>query len=135
AGKTYQGPFKEDILKDYFFQMQAYVDNDQLEGTVSVVNYDLEYSSSDSIYQLIGILIDTPPIGFEDIQVDTLIAQKVIKAIVHAHPIVMPNPDQVIDKIKAYAKKNALSLKDYSIEQYVADDEIWVDVPLAHDIY
>lgn len=134
AGKTYQGPFEEDSLKNIFFQMRAYIDHGQLQGTVSVVNYDLDYASVDSIHQLIGILVDTPASGPEDIQTDTLIAQKAVRAIVHAHPIVMPRPDQVIEKIKAYARENAITLKDYSVEQYIADNEIWVDVPLVQDI-
>lgn len=137
AGKTYQGSFKEDSLKAHFFQMKAYVDRGQLEGTVSVVNYDLEYTSADSIHQLMGVLLDAPPfkpVDIQDIQIDTLVAQKALRVIVKAHPAVMPRPDQVVKKIQAYARENSLLLKEYSIEQYVADNEIWVDVPLAQDI-
>ncbi|WPP51615.1 hypothetical protein [Catalinimonas niigatensis] len=135
AGKTYQGAFKEDSLKAHFFQMKEYVDNGQLEGTVSVVNYDLEYASADSIHQLIGVLIDTLPLKSANIQIDTLMAQKALRAIVKAHPAVMPRPDQVVKKMQDYARKNSLLLKQYSIEQYVTNKEIWVDVPLAQDIH
>ena len=135
AGKSYRGPYKEDILRDYFFQMRDYVERDQIRGTVSVVNYGLEYGSTDSVDQLIGVLINTSssPVP-EDIQIDTLRVQKVVRAIVHAHPIVMPRPDQVIDKIKSFAKEHDLSLREYAIEQYVEEDKIWVDVPLVQDI-
>jgi effector-binding domain-containing protein len=135
AGKSYRGSYQEDLLKDYFSQMKAHVDRDQLRGTVSVVNYGLEYGSTDSVNQLIGVLMDTPfsPVP-EHIEVDTLMAQKVVRAIVHAHPVVMPRPDQVIDKIKSFAKEHKLTLREYVIEQYIEEDKIWVDVPLVQDI-
>lgn len=134
AGKTYKGRFQEDTLKNYFFQMNELVANDQLEGTVSVVSYGL--TPSDSIHQLIGVRIHGSPYPLpKAIQLDTLLAARVLRAIIRAHPIVMPSPEQVVEKIKAYAQENAFSLKDYSVEQYIAEDEIWVDIPLSNDTH
>ncbi len=134
AGREYQGLFNEDSLSNYFIQIKEYADDGQSEGVVGVVTYGLDSVPRDSIHQFFGIMIGASPYKIpEDFEVDTLYAQKAVRAIVCAHPMVMPHPDQVITKIRAYAQKVGLSIKDYSIEQYTEENEIWVDIPLSNN--
>ncbi|MEK6476628.1 hypothetical protein WJR50_03800 [Catalinimonas sp. 4WD22] len=131
AGHFYEGPFKEDELKSYFFQMQDYVKNNELQGTVGVVNYDTKQAAEDSIRQFIGVILDENnqqiPSGLNQEKVP---AQEALRAVIRAHPIVMPNPVQVVEQLRSRAKDEEISLKEFSIEQYIGEQEIWVDIPL-----
>lgn len=133
VGHYYEGPFKEKELKSYFFQMQDFVENETLQGTVGVINYDANQSAEDSIRQFIGVILDKNsqqiPSGLRQ---DTIPAREALRAIIRAHPIVMPNPVQVVEKLRAKAGEDKISLKEFSIEQYIGEQEIWVDIPLEN---
>ncbi|MDF9795684.1 hypothetical protein OKW21_000947 [Catalinimonas alkaloidigena] len=131
TGHLYRGPYQEEELKSQFFQMHEYVETGTLNGIVGVLNYDIENLSEDSIQQFIGVILDEKtqqiPTGLEQ---DTVFANEALRAVIRAHPIVMPNPDQVVDMIRSQARDRGISLKEFSIEQYVGEQEIWVDIPL-----
>lgn len=131
AGYSYSGPYREDELQQLFFQVKDFVDSGTLEGTITVLNYDNEFAAGDSIQQLIGVrLAATPRQKPEDLQLDTIPAGKVIRAVISAHPLVMPHPQDTHEKIINFAREQSLELGDMSIEQYVGETELWVEVPL-----
>jgi len=131
-GRLYEGEYKADTLKNTFREMQRYVEKYQGIGTVSVISYNPEQESKDSLKQLIGIKLSSKPAQLiEKTNIDTLEARQAVRAIIKAHPIVMPSPIDVAQEIRAYAKREGLTLQKYAIEQYISEREIWVDIPVA----
>lgn len=131
AGYSYRGPYREEELQQLFFRAKDFVETGTLEGTIAVLNYDDEFAAGDSIRQLIGVRLASAPMQKPaDIQMDTIPAGKVVRAIIKAHPLVMPHPQDTQKKIINFAQEQSLSLEDMSVEQYVGETEIWVEVPL-----
>lgn len=131
AGYSYRGPYQEEVLQELFFQVKDAVDSGALAGTITVINYDNEFAAGDSIKQLIGVRLARMPLQMpQQMQVDTIPAGKVVRAIIQAHPLVMPHPEDTFEKIINFARKESLELGDISIEQYVSEKQLRVDVPL-----
>jgi len=130
AGQEYVGTFEYDKLQEYFLRMKNYLDSGVIKGRVTVINYQVGDLPEDSIHQLIGIrLVDSasPP---TDLLTDTIASGEVVRAIVRAHPLVRPTPEQTIEMITDYAAARQLSLEDKVIEQYLEEDELWVEIPV-----
>lgn len=131
AGYEYQGPYEQDDLQELFFQVQDFVETGALVGTITVVNYQLDFEAQDSVRQLIGVQIKELPLTLpEGIEIDTISASEAVRATIKAHPLVMPNPEDTQQQIQDFAQARSLELSNLVLEQYVGEEEIWVDVPL-----
>lgn len=131
AGYVYRGPYRQSALQDLFFRVQDFVESGTLVGRVTVLNYQFDIAAQDSVHQLIGVRLDNLPLNLpEGITIDTVRADKVVRATIRAHPLVMPNPEDTQQKILDFARQASLDLADLVLEQYVGEEEIWVDVPL-----
>ena len=131
AGYEYYGPYDQDELQELFFQVQDFVESGALVGTITVVNYQLDFEVQDSVRQLIGVQVKTQPLTLPDkVIMDTIRSEQVVRATVKAHPLVMPHPGDTQAQIMDYAKKEFLELDNLVIEQYKGEEEIWVDVPV-----
>lgn len=131
AGYEYHGPYDQDDLQELFFQVQDFVETGALVGTITVVNYQLDFELQDTVRQLIGVQIKELPLTLpEGIEIDTIRASKVVRATIKAHPLVMPNPEDTQQQIQDFALARSLELSSLVLEQYVGEAEIWVDVPL-----
>lgn len=131
AGYEYIGAYKEDELQDLFFQVSNLVDTGTLAGTVTVVNYQFQNMKRDSVHQLIGVQLTESPSDLpEGIKVDTIFARSAIRAIVQAHPLVMPHPEETQQLLLEYAQDQSLDINSMTLERYIGEDEIWVDLPV-----
>lgn len=131
VGKLYEGKYREKILNDHYREMYNYVEDGIIEGKVAVINYRIDKPASDSVKQFFGVLLDGQPASIPDsLTQETIVLDEALRAVIQSHPLVMPNPDKVIEQLQSQAQQEGVSLKGYSIEQYVGDEEIWVDIPL-----
>jgi DNA gyrase inhibitor GyrI len=131
AGYSYHGPYDQDVLQDLFFQVKEYVEADVLKGIITVLNYDSAVTEADSIHQLIGVRLQAEPLNKpQEVVLETIPAGRAVRATIRAHPLVMPNPESILEQVRSFAVKNNLELKALSIEQYVESEEIWVDIPI-----
>lgn len=131
AGYNYHGTYEQDVLQDLFFQVKEYVEADVLKGIITVLNYDSAVTEADSIHQLIGVRLQAEPLNKpQEVELETIPAGRAVRATISAHPLVMPNPESIVEQIRSFARENNLELKALSIEQYVESEEIWVDIPI-----
>jgi len=135
VGMNYEGRYRSKELRNIFNDVKNKLDSGIVNGLMVVVNYNLDKDSLDNgfIRQFIGILIDqnesnkTLPQKYELINIETTSA---IAAKISAHNLVMPSPAKIDQKIAAFAKANELKKMNLSIEKYVSERELIIEVPL-----
>jgi effector-binding domain-containing protein len=131
AGYEYIGLYKEEALQDLFFQVSDLVDSGKLAGTVTVVNYQFQDLKRDSVHQLIGVQLSELPSAMpEGMSVDTIPASCAVRAIIQAHPLVMPHPEETQQRIIDFAQDQSLELNSMVLERYIGQEKIWVDIPV-----
>ncbi len=127
VAKPFKGKYNSGHLEDVFYEAKS------LGGQLVIVNYRLEGDSTEDgyIHQLIGVQkvmsAEDIPKGFKQ---DTLAISKVVQARIGAHNLVMPKPDEIEEALRAYAKEQNLDLEGYTIERYISDRELVIEIPI-----
>lgn len=131
AGTYFEGNYDDDTLRHLFDEARSYLDQKQLDGLLAVVNFNESETKKGQIKQLIGVATEQQAMAVpKNLSVDTFRASQVVRAVVCAHPLVMPKPESVNEEIRSYAKEKGFELADYTIEQYISEEEIWIDAPV-----
>lgn len=127
VAKSFKGKYNSNQLEEIFYTARAI--GDQL----IIVNYPLLGDSVENgfVHQLIGVQVaeipETIPSGF---QVEELATSKVIRATIDAHNLVMPKPNEIEETLRAFAKGQNLELLGYTIERYLSDRELIIEIPV-----
>jgi len=127
VAKSFKGKYNSLQIEDIFYKAKSI--GDQLV----IVNYPLLGDSTEDgfVYQLIGSQVDAEPneipIGFK---IEEVASSKAVRAHIDAHNLVMPKPDEIEDGLRAYAKEQNLTLVGYTIERYLSDRALVVDIPI-----
>ena len=53
-----------------------------------------------------------------------------VQARLQAHFLVSPSPDEVQDSMREYASKQKLKIENFTIEKYLSDDSIILEMPI-----
>ncbi|MDH5474444.1 MAG: hypothetical protein OEX22_02010 [Cyclobacteriaceae bacterium] len=134
VGKHYEGRYRSEELEQTYFEVKEKLEKGQLEGDLVVLNYVLGGDSLENgfIRQFIGVDLQTSnqtiPDGF---RLQSINNKMSIAAIISAHNLVMPSPSTIDTKIGKFAKANNLELVNYTIERYVSDRELIIEVPVV----
>lgn len=128
-GKTYRGQYGDLALRKVFVQAQQLLASDSVAGTLVVINRDTTSASEKLLNQFIGIALDESPAAAPpDYQLDTLAAGPYLRATIRAHPLVMPQPETINNRLAAYATEHRLRVTGLPIELYRASDTLWVEM-------
>lgn len=134
AGIDYEGRYRSEQLEQIYFDIKRKQETGVLEGELVVVNYILQGDSVENgfIRQFLGIQLSKSsqkiPKGFT---LKVIEAEMVISAVINAHNLVMPNPNKIDETISEYAKENNLKRVNFTIEKYVSDRELIIEVPIV----
>jgi len=130
-GVAYEGPVKSE-KPNLLFNSSRDIALANEEVSIAVLNK--KTASEDSISQVIG-LASAKPFERELLSADTsmVISGSFVKAIISAHSIVMPNPQEVIEEAKDFANQKGLTLKSWSLEIYRGEKSLEVYFPIADD--
>ena len=127
VAKSFKGKYNSNQLEDIFYSARAI--GDQLV----IVNYPLLGDSIENgfVHQLIGAQVaeipETMPSGF---RIEELAISKVVRATIDAHNLVMPKPNEIEEALRIYAKEQNLTLVGYTIERYLSDRELVIEIPV-----
>ena len=131
AGKHFQGKANDPFVEDTFFEIRQHLENQKLEGTLTIVHYKDTTLSNKEVRLFIGVKLNKGtadlPEGYQRL---TIPARQSIRATVEAHNVVMPKPGSVEAKIEEKAEALQISLAPLTIEQYVSARVLLVDVPV-----
>lgn len=133
VGKDYIGRYRDTELRDIYFDLKGKVDNGELKGILTIINYEMDPDSTKSgfIHQFLGVSVAENKTQYlEDYSTTVIPVQAVLKAKVKAHNLVMPKPESVEKQLHSYAKERNLVLQNFTIEQYVSDRELDIVIPV-----
>jgi len=124
---SFKGKYNGRQLEGIFHQART------LGDQLVIVNYPLLGDSTEDgyVHQLIGAQVGEVskdiPIGFE---VQELTISRVIRATIDAHNLVMPQPKEIEEALRIFGMEQNLTLEGYTIERYISDRELVVEIPV-----
>ncbi|MDH5367383.1 MAG: hypothetical protein OEW67_10370 [Cyclobacteriaceae bacterium] len=133
VGINYEGRYRSEELEQIYFDVKQKKETGELEGELVVVNYKLGGDSIENgfIKQFLGIQLSKAnqkiPEGFT---LKVIESKMIISVNISAHNLVMPNPNKIGQKINKYASENNLERVNFTIEKYVSDRELIIEVPI-----
>ncbi len=129
AGFYYEGDIQEDAWETLFTATRKIIKERILTGTLTIVWYQ-EPDDKGISKAFIGILYEGRPPIPEELEVRKIEMSGVVRATLRSHVMVMPGPQKVVSKIKAYAEKNNFELQAILIEKYPEESLVIAEVPV-----
>jgi predicted transcriptional regulator YdeE len=130
AGIYYEGKITSGKWESLFFQTRDLIESNRLPGMLTIVWYNEPEREKGFARAFIGVKFDGVqdiPTGFE---VRTIHMEGVIRATMDSHITVMPNPQKVTGKIKAWATERQYELQGILIEVYPKESAIYSEIPV-----
>lgn len=132
GGQYFEGNYDSDTVRHLIDTVTSYLQRDTT-AHLAVVNFDEYEDKAGLVRQFIGFTADSlsPPFS-ANIRVDTFGTQASIRATINRHFWVRPRPSAIRREIIEFAQMHELATGDYTIEQYISDRKMWVDVPITN---
>lgn len=126
-GNEYQGLYNNPETEKLFLSAREAAVNAS-NAELAIMSYP---STKDSLHQIIG-LVSKEPIEATDMIYKEELTGRYLETIITAHNLVMPKPNEVIEKAKGYASKNDLTVDGRrSIDIYQGNRSLRILIPLV----
>ncbi|WP_347159971.1 GyrI-like domain-containing protein [Pontibacter chitinilyticus] len=130
AGQPFEGSIKDPALSNAFKKAAEVVQSNTLQGILGNIYYNDPDHSGDSIKAFIGVIVPDSgvalPQGYELRRVPG--GRKVVQAEATANVAILPK--KLYAAVFDYAKKQKLTLEDFYVEWFPAEDKGVVQVPV-----
>lgn len=128
CGKELQGAFLDAQIGQLMQQVHADLEAGKLQGElVLLLIGDTQVREEVTAFAGVITTANSCPSGYQTRSFDFPLT---VRATVRAYPSVAPNPDQVRDRLEAYASQSGLELDTLTIDRYPAPDSIITEVPV-----
>ena len=131
VGKPFKGKANDPFIEGAFFEARQYLESQKLNGILTIVHYKDTTLNNKEIKLFIGVKLNKGiadlPEGYQRL---TIPAQRAIRATIEAHNVVMPKPSSIESDIKEKAQILDLKMASVTIEQYLSERELLVDIPI-----
>lgn len=131
VGIRFKGEGGSDSLRNAFFEARGYVENGRLSGTLTLLHYRDTTLEKGRVNVFVGIRLNG---GTSDLPAHyqrlTIPAQRAVRATIQAHNSVMPNAQTIEERLLAKAEELRLELQGFTIEQYLSERELRIDMPV-----
>ena len=131
VGKRFKGMNDSDTLRDAFFEARELAQSGEMDGVLTLVHYKDTTLTEEQVNVFVGIKLNAGtsdlPSGYSRM---TIPARRTVRARVEAHNSVMPSSETVENRLLKQAEDLGLELQDFTIEQYLNEREIWIDMPV-----
>ncbi|MEH0158477.1 GyrI-like domain-containing protein [Limibacter armeniacum] len=124
VGKEYKGKVTDEELTEMLDEVYMAINSHKLEGKL-VICYDGNPDQDKSDVKVFaGVLAKGSQLEAEGFEVKELPAYKAVSVNVDVSSMFAPNPANINKKLKEFAEKQQISLKDIYLEKYISDKEI-----------
>lgn len=126
AGNYFYGKYDDRQVEINFVKARDLILNKTVEGELCVIAYKSDTLREEYIAQFIGVKIPNGialPEGFEE---RLFTSDKCAKVTLDMHPIAMPNPEKVQDKLIEYAQSKGWTQPELFLEIYKPDNSMEV---------
>jgi len=129
VGRSFEGSYQSDTVRYYFKEMKGYVEQELIDGN-PVIIYDKEPEGQQGLARcFIGIKTEEETI-IDSLEIRKITAKKCIRVSQDAHIAVIPTPEKIDKKIRAFAADNQLQLTGHNIEIYYPNNRMVIERPV-----
>ena len=130
VGIPFRGNGDSKEIEEAFFEAKGHLEEGLLNGVLAIVHYQDSTLTEKEQKLFIGVnltegIADLPE-GYQRL---TIPAQRAVRATIEAHNVVMPSPETIENNIKAKATELNIRVQDFTIEQYVSEKQLLIDMP------
>ncbi len=130
VGRHFQGKPDSEEVEALFFEARSLVTQGRLEGILTLVHYNDTTLAEEEVKLFIGVLLneglDVLPTDYDRL---TIPARRAMRATIEAHNVVMPSPQTIEQTMREKAEEYSVMLQDFTIEQYLGERELLIDMP------
>ena len=131
VGFHFQGEGDSDTLRKGWQQAKTLIESGKLNGTVAVLHYKDTTLAEGKVKVFMGVRLDKGTSDLPDNYTRlTVPARRTVRATISAHNAVMPNSETIEERLLKKAEESRLELQNFTIEQYLNEKELWVDMPV-----
>ncbi len=131
VGIRFKGNGDSDTLRNAFFDAREYVQQGRVDGVLTLIHYKDTTLTDEQVNVFVGIKLNQGtsdlPQGYQRL---TIPARRAVRATIEAHNSVMPNSETVEERMLEKADELRFSLSDFTIEQYISERIIMIDMPV-----
>jgi len=129
-GVSFVGDGDSKEIEKAYEEAKEYVLNDAYDGVLTLVHYNDSTLEDGQVKFFIGIKLNAGVSGIpENYQRLTIPAKYSARASIEAHNSVMPSPGTIEQNLRDKAAEASLRLQDFTIEQYVSENLLIIDMP------
>lgn len=130
VGRHFEGKSDDRQIEQAFFEAKDLLSDGRLNGTLALINYNDTSLAEGDVKMFIGVLlkerVDALPVDYDRL---TIPANRAMRATIGAHNVLMPSPETIEDNLRKEAQEYALELQNFTIEQYISDRQLLIDMP------
>lgn len=128
AGVEFQGRFDDPEIKRIYNEAKDFIQNGQIKGTLSVIDYLDEALGEKEVHFFVGIILDEKVTELPtNYQVKKVEARGVLGILMDIHPLVRPTKNEIEGMIYAAAQENNLTIQNFFLEKHYEDDRVMVE--------
>lgn len=131
VGIRFKGNGDSDTLRNAFFDAREYVQEGRVDGVLTLIHYKDTTLTDEQVNVFVGIKLSQGtsdlPEGYQRL---TIPARRSVRATIKAHNSVMPNSETVEERMLEKAEELRFELSDFTIEQYISETVIMIDMPV-----
>ncbi len=129
VGTHFKGKSDSKKMEDAFFKAKDYIDDNTLNGVLTIIHYNDSTLEDGEQKLFIGIKLES---GTADLPGDytriTIPTRRAVRATIEAHNVVMPSPKTIENNLREKALESSISLQDFTIEQYISENLLIIDM-------
>lgn len=130
VGVHFQGEGDSEEIEKAFFEAKGYVESGRFSGVLTLVHYNDTTLAEEELKMFIGIKLESGTSDLPDHYSRlTIPASNSVRAQIEAHNVVMPSPATIESKLRETAQNARLELQSFTIEQYVSENLLVIDMP------
>lgn len=133
VGVPFQGEGDSPEIEEIFFEARDYAMSGDLDGVLTIVHYKDTTLADEELKMFIGVKLNS---GTSDIPDHyerlTIPATRSVRATIDASNVVRPKPNTIEARIKEEAKGQEIELRDFTIEQYISETKLIIDMPAKY---
>lgn len=126
VGKTFKGIPQDEKLEEIFQSLETF--RSLHPGTyLHTIYYQEPAGKLDTMEVFVGINLPYATQGMESRSFDE---SRYLRAIIQGNKWVMPNPERIKEKIRAYASQEGFTLSEVFVEKIISESEVQVIAPV-----
>ncbi|MBO6497059.1 MAG: GyrI-like domain-containing protein [Roseivirga sp.] len=131
VGVHFLGDGDSPEIEEAYVEAREYVLSGELDGVLTLVHYNDSTLEDEQLKLFIGVTLAS---GTSDLPANyqrlTIPATNAARAKIEGHNSIMPSPSTIESRLRETAEKARLELQDFTIEQYISENLLVIDMPV-----